>query len=387
MPELTYLDHHAAAPPAPEATAAMAAARQAAWANPSSVHAAGRESRKWLEGARERVAAAIGARASDVALVGGGTEACNLGVLGLARRAESTEQSPDGQHIVTTEIEHPAVARPIEALERCGMRVTRLALPNGAPFGTDQLAAALSQDTCLVALGWVNHETGTRLPLSAYSELCATRGIPLFVDATQAVGKLPVDVRDLGVDALAMASHKLGGPAGAGALWVRRDRQLSPVLLGGGQERGRRAGTPDVVAQVGFGAACSQVAARLLAQPRLAALQVRLEAGLQGLGALVNGDPSQRVATVVNVSFKGLRGDELVAALDVEGVACASGAACSSGLTEPSPVITAMYPQDPARARGALRFSFGPETRDADVDRALEKMALVLNRARAAGAS
>jgi cysteine desulfurase len=198
--------------------------------------------------------------------------------------------------------------------------------------------------------------------------------------ATQAAGKLAIDVRTLGADLLALASHKLGGPAGAGALWVRRGLELEPRTVGGAQERGRRAGSPDVAGAVGFGAACAALPERIAAQPALAALRERVEARLREMGAVVNGALGPRAATVTNASFAGRRGSELVAALDLEGVCAASGAACSSGLDQPSPVLLAMHSDEPWRATAALRLSFGPETSEAEAEAALGALRRVLAR-------
>jgi cysteine desulfurase len=368
-----YLDHHAATPICTAASLAMHAAGAAAWANPSSTHAVGRAARALLERARDQIADAIGASAADIVLTSGGSEACNLGVLGLQGLAR--------QHIVTTDIEHPAVAQALRRLEAAAaVCVTRLAVPAGAPPSAEQLASSLRSETRLCAIQWINHETGTILPVADYARVCRAAGVPLFVDATQAAGKLPIDVAMLGADLLALASHKLGGPAGAGALWVRRGLQLSPVIAGGGQERGRRAGSPDVLHAVGLGAACAQLRERLASQARLHSLRERAAAELTRLGGVLNGEPGNSVATVVNASFAGRRGDELVAALDLDGVCAASGAACSSGLSEPSPVLLAMYPSERWRASSALRLSFGPETTEVEVESALLVLARVLSR-------
>jgi cysteine desulfurase len=218
------------------------------------------------------------------------------------------------------------------------------------------------------------------LPVVEYAAVCRAASVPLFVDATQALGKLPVDVSALGADLVAMASHKLGGPAGAGALFVRRGQRLGPLLLGGAQERGLRAGSPDVLHAVGFGAACGAVRERLSAQPRLAPLRDRVQGELSALGAALNGAEAPRAATVVNASFPGRRGDALVAALDLEGVCASSGPACSSGLPAPSPSLLAMYPHEAWRAGAALRLSFGPETTEVEVETALDALRRVLAR-------
>jgi cysteine desulfurase len=369
-----YLDHHAATPLAPSVAAAMRGIGEAAWANPASTHVEGRASRALLERAREAIAAAIGATPADLLLTAGGTEACNLGVFGVLTGRSSA-------HAVTTEIEHPAIAEPLRQLEaRSALTVTRLAVPSGQPPAPAQLAEAIRSDTRLVAIQWVNHETGTLLPVQAYAAVCRAAGVPLCVDATQALGKLPIDVGELGADLVALASHKLGGPAGAGALWIRRGFEIEPWSIGGGQERGRRAGTPDVASQVGFGEACRVLRDRLASQATLGGLRDRLESALLALGAARNAEHGPRTCTASNVYFPGRRADLLVAALDLEGLAVSAGAACSSGKSEPSPVLLAMHPAEPARARASLRFSFGPEVSATDVDFAIEACARVLAR-------
>lgn len=369
---MIYLDHHAATPLHPAAREAMRTAEPQAWANPSSVHAAGRSSRALLERARERIALAIGAAPADVVLTAGGTEACNLGVLGgLGGLSEG-----DGA-ILSTQIEHPAVRA---ALGRHELRCSFLALPGGAAPTPDAFEAALGEQTRFAAVQWVNHETGTILPVAEYAARCRARGVRSFVDATQALGKLPVDVTALGADLVAFASHKIGGPAGAGALWVRRGVALEELALGGSQERGRRAGSPDVLAHIGFGAACDALSARLQALPRIARLRDRLEAWLLARGAEANAPAGPRVATVANVWLPGRRADVLLAALDLEGVAASSGAACSSGKSEPSPVLLAMHPAEPARASASIRFSFGPEVTETDIEYAEAALARVLAR-------
>lgn len=369
-----YFDHHAATPLDPRVHQALLGLGDAIWANPSSVHAEGRKSRALVERAREQVAHAIGGAPADIVLTSGGTEACNLGVLALPTLRP-------GAHIVTTPIEHPAVAEPIAQLEQsAGVRVTRLPVVRGRAPEPAQLAAAITPDTVLCALQWVNHELGTLLPIEAYAEVCRGAGVPLFVDATQAFGKLRISVRELEVAGLALASHKIGGPAGAGALWVKRGLDLSPIVRGGGQERGRRAGTPDVRALAGFGFASELVPARIAAMPRVAALRDRLEGALVQLGAVRNAPEGERVPTASNVFWPGRRSDVLVSALDIEGVAVSAGAACSSGKSEPSPVLLAVHPDEPARAEASTRFSFGPEVLEIDVDFAVERCERVVAR-------
>jgi cysteine desulfurase len=389
-----YLDHHAATPILPAVQREMLEAQAHAWANPSSVHTAGRASRALLERARERIATAIGARPADLVLTAGGTEACNLAIFGApsstfaaaeraahSMRAADERDARDAGELLGTRIEHPAVAEALRSVAaRNGWQVTWLEIARGLAPSADLFARTLGPNTRLAALQWVNHETGTLLPVAAYAGACRARGVLSFVDATQALGKVPVDVEALGADYVAFAAHKIGGPAGAGALWVRRGAPLESLSIGGSQERGRRAGTPDVLAQVGFGAACEALESRLADQPRIARLRDRLEASLIELGAKRNAAEGARVATATNLYFPGRRSDVLIAALDVEGLAASSGAACSSGKSEPSPVLLAMHPDEPERATSSIRLSFGPETLETDIDFALTCIRRVLAR-------
>jgi len=350
----------------------MASALVTAWANPSSTHRAGQASRELLEKARELVGRSIGAAPADVVLTAGGTEACNLGIRGLARGY---------RRVITTAVEHPAVAESVRHLRRDRREVSVLPVLAGTPPDPSELAPLLSEDA-LVALQWVNHETGTLFPVHDYAQICRARGARLFIDATQALGKIPIDVSSLGADAVAFAAQKIGGPAGAGACWVRRGIELDAVLDGGSQERGRRPGTPDTLSMVGFGAAASMTEQRLERQTSIAALRDRLEARLVEFGAVPNAK-EPRVATVCNVSFREWEGAIVVAALDLEGVCVSTGAACSSGLQEPSAVILAMYPDEQWRAGSAIRISLGIETTEHDIELALLAFQQVLSRAQA----
>jgi len=345
----------------------MAAAEADAWANPASVHRRGQRARAVLEDARARIAEAVGAAPADVVLTSGGTEAVNLAVLGLAGGVE---------RVVMTGLAHPALS---EAVAGLGVPVVRLDTPGGVPPDEEKVAGLLGPGVVLAA-SWVNHETGTILPMRRWARLAAARGARLAVDASQALGKLPVDAEALGATTLAVAAPKVGGPAGAGALVVSREVDLVPVLRGGGQERGRRPGSPDVVAAAGFGGACQALPSRLAAQEAVGWRRDLLEAHLVARGAIVNGAEAPRVSTVTNVSMKGIRGDAWVAALDVEGVCAASGAACSSGVVASSPVVTAMYPDAAWRATATLRLSLGPETTDDEVARAQLALDTVLKR-------
>lgn len=370
-----YLDHHAATPVHGHVRRAMDEALEVAWANPSSAHRDGQRARAVLEQARKHVGAALGVTPIDVVFTSGGTEACNLGVLGAALAASR----PGQLDVHTTSIEHPAVEASIEALQSLGARVIRHALhtAEGRRACAQAVAASRAEGRVpFVIAQAVNHETGTLVDVEALRlEVGEVLG---FIDASQALGKVDVAWSKLGF-CVAIAGAKIGAPS-VGALYVPRGMQLEARALGGGHERGRRAGTPDVVTIAGLGAACASLPSRLDAQPSIARLRDELEALLVSLGGVVNGAEWPRVATVVNASFRGWRGATLVAALDLEGLAVSAGAACSSGVDAPSPVLRALYPDAPWRATSALRVSLGPETSEADVAFAVGALKRVLSR-------
>lgn len=360
---MLYFDHHAAAPLLLEAREAMDAARDG-WANPSSAHAAGRRARALVEGARRQVASAVGAAPADVVFTSGGTEAC-AALFGVP-----------AARVLVGALAHPAMQEnAARTAERHRAELVRVAGPER------WLETALRPDD-LVAATWVNHEVGTITPLAELAERCHDAGAHLVVDATQALGKVPVDIASFPtVAGWAFASHKIGGPSGVGAWVVSRGVDFEPALHGGGQERGRRGGSQPAWATAAFGAACGTLPAQLAAMPAVARRRDRLEAAAAKHGAVVNGR-GPRVATVTNVSVPGWRGEELVAALDLEGLCASAGAACSSGVSGPSPVVAALHPEEPWRAEATLRLSLGPGTTGADVDAAIAILDRVLPRAR-----
>jgi cysteine desulfurase len=373
-----YLDHHALVPVSAAVRSAILAAYAESLGNPASVHRAGQRARARLEAARANVAASIGASAADLVFAGSGSEACNLGVLGLLR----PRLRAGHRRIVASRLEHPAVTEALRMLVGEGAECVDLPITAGIPATGAELCTLLDGDPAGVVVQWVNHETGLRFPIEAYAAACAERGIPLVVDGSQALGKLPIDVRRVPVSALVLSSAKVGGPAGVSAVFHARCEPMEAVVVGGGQERGLRPGTPDVAALTGFGEAARLVPLMLAQVDRTAELRTQLEAGLVQLGALVNGAESERVCSVTNVSFPGRRSDVLVAALDVEGLCVSAGAACSSGLSSPSPVLRALYAGDPGRAESALRFSLGTDTTAEDIEGALAIVARVLSRIR-----
>jgi cysteine desulfurase len=394
---MTYLDHAATTPVLPEVLVAMTE-QLGRVGNASSLHASGRAARRTAEQARERLAAALGARPSEVLFTGGGTESDNLAVKGLfwARR----EADPQRRRIVTSPIEHHAVLDSVEWLAKHeGAEVTWLPVEPTGRITPEALAGALGDgaDVALVSVMWANNEIGTVSDLAALAAVAHAVGVPLHTDAVQAVGQVPVDFAASGVDALTMTGHKLGGPMGAGALLLRRDAACMPLLHGGGQERDVRSGTLDVAAIVGLSVAAEvAVARREDRAERLAGLRDRLVAGVvrQVPDAQLNGAPLDdllaggpgRLPGNAHLSFPGAEGDALLMLLDAREVECSTGSACSAGVARPSHVLLGVG-ADPDRARSSLRFSLGTTSTDADVDAVLDVIAPVVERARRAGMS
>lgn len=349
----------------------MAAVWAEAWANPSSAHSEGRRARAALERTRSAVAEALRCASADVVMTAGGTEAANLGVLGLAGE-------PRGLTVVASVLEHPAISRSVAYLGERGADVH--VLPLHTEEGLSQLEALSgSSNRLLVAVTAASHETGVIHDLARIERACGPR-TTFVLDAAQALGKLWTERWSRDGWAIALSGAKVGASPGAGALVVPRGLDLEPRMLGGAQERGRRAGTLDVAAHAGWAAAIAEIDARLSGMERISMLRDRLEAELVARGAVVNGEGWPRIATVTNVSFRGWQSAVLVAALDLEGVSVSAGAACSSGLGTPSEGVLGLYPNEPWRAESCVRFSLGLETTDEDVSLALEALDRVLSR-------
>jgi cysteine desulfurase len=392
----TYLDHAATTPMLPEAVEAMAAALVRT-GNASSLHSAGRRSRRDVEESRERIAAAVGARPSEVVLTTGGTESDNLAVKGLywARR----QQDPARTRVLVSAIEHHAVldsAQWLNAHE--GAEVEVLEVDEVGRVRPETLRAALARSperAALVSVMWANNEVGTVNPIRELAATAHDFGVPFHTDAVQAVGILPVDFAASGVDALTLTGHKLGGPIGAGALLLGREVALTPLLHGGGQERDVRSGTLDTPAIVALAAA---VELSVADAPRRAAKLAGLRDDLVGKvlatvpDAKLNGDPGadvidagpSRLPGNAHLSFPGCEGDSLLMLLDAQGIECSTGSACTAGVAQPSHVLLAMGADDPT-ARGSLRFSLGHTSTSADVDAVAAVIGQVVDRARRAG--
>jgi cysteine desulfurase len=378
MHEPVYLDHAATTPLRPQVREAMLAVLADRWGNPSSVHRWGREARAVLEDARARFAAVLGAGPAEIVFTRGGTEADNLAILGRA--------GADGSRTVAVSaVEHKAVLASAKALAAEGGTLRTIPVDADGRVDLDALAAIVGTDRpAVVSVMWVNNEVGAVQPIEDVAAICAGAGVALHTDAVQALGKLPVRLDRVPVDLAAFSAHKLGGPRGTGALFVRRGTRLHPLLHGGGQERGLRSGTEDVAGAVGLAVAAELAEAeRETVMARLAALRGRLEAGLCGRvpGLRVNAAAAPRLPTISNVSAPGADAEMLLMALDLEGIAASSGSACSSGAVEPSHVLTAMgLPADVAGP--SVRFSLGRETTEADIGRALEVFPAVIERLR-----
>ncbi|HEX8241846.1 MAG TPA: cysteine desulfurase family protein, partial [Longimicrobium sp.] len=379
METAIYLDYAASAPIRPEAREAMLPFLEGRFGNPSSIHRFGREARAALEDARARLARVIGAQPAEVVFTRAGTEADDLAILGRARTLP-------GSPVAVTATEHKAVLASAHAAQAEGAPLIVLPVCGDGVVRMDAVDAALARKPAVVSVMWANNEVGTLQPVRQVGERCRAAGVAFHSDAVQALGKVPVRADQVAVDLLAFSAHKLGGPKGIGALYVRRGTQLRPLLYGGGQERGLRPGTEDVAGAAGFAAAAEAAeAAREAAMARIGALRDRLEAGLRARvpGLLVNGAGAPRLPTVSNVSVPGADPEALLVSLDLQGIAASSGSACSSGAVEPSHVLTAMG--IPAELAGpSVRFSLGWETTDAEIDRVLEVFPAVAERVRSA---
>jgi cysteine desulfurase len=385
---MPYLDHAATTPMLPEAVTAVADA-MGDLGNPSSLHGAGRRARRRIEESREQLAAALGARPSEVIFTAGGTEADNLAVKGLywARRAAD----PRRTKVIVSAVEHHAVLDSAEWLAAAqGAELVLLPVDAHGTVRPETLAAALAEDpdsVAVVSIMWANNEVGTVQPIAELAAIAHQHGIPFHTDAVQAISTLPVDFAESGVDALTMTGHKLGGPVGTGALLLRRNVDCVPLLHGGGQERDVRSGTLDVAGSVGLATATTiTVERRAEAAVTLAALRDELVAGIRATvpDVTLNGDPEHRLPGIAHLSFPGCEGDSLLMLLDARGVECSTGSACAAGVAQPSHVLTAMGASD-ATARGSLRFSLGHTSTSADVAAVVDAIGPAVERARRAG--
>jgi cysteine desulfurase len=378
-----YLDHAATTPVLPEVREAMLACLSDDFGNPSSLHGPGRRARQLVDDARDRVALAVGAEPSEIVFTGGGTEADNLAIKGAAHKRRG-----NGDHLVVSAFEHHAVLDAAAALERGGWRLSFAAVDSAGLVDPSAVASKVGPQTVLASVMAVNNEVGTiqDMPGIVRAAKEANDHVLVHTDAVQALGNIPVDVHAWGVDLAAFAAHKLGGPKGVGALFVRSGVPVEPVIHGGGQERGLRSGTLNVAGIVGFGIA-AEIAAKEVDEKRdrLTNLRTRLLEGITTIvsDASLNGDGERRVAGNVNVTIPRADAETMLLLLDRAGIACSSGSACASGAIDPSHVLTAMGISD-SRAASSLRFSLGRSSTSDDVDALLRALPEVVQRARRA---
>jgi cysteine desulfurase len=372
-----YLDFNATTPVEPEVLDAILPYFSGEFANAASIHTPGQKARAAVETAREKVAALIGARPQEIVFTSGGTESDNHAIFGIVPSSftsfASSTSLTSSPHVITSAIEHEAVLNACQALEKRGVRVTYLPVDREGQIDLDQLRRAIRPETVLISIMHANNELGTVQPLAAIGRIAAEADVYLHTDAVQSAGKIPIDVNALGVDLLSISGHKLYAPKGIGALYVRGGTRVRQLLYGGHHQRGFRPGTENVAGIVGLGKA-GEMARMSLADDarRISALRDGLQRGLLELVpySRVNGGRGARTPNTTNLVFPGVEGEALLIALDLKGLACSTGAACSSGAVEPSHVLTAIgLPAEEARA--SLRFSLGRHTTSADIDFAL----------------
>ncbi len=375
-----YLDHNATTPVHTEVKEAVAPFLSELFGNPSSIHWAGRDVRKSLEDARQEIATFFGCQPLEIVFASSGTESDNLAIKGIAFRKGNA-----GKHIVTSTVEHPAVMNTCRFLEGQGFRVTYAPVNRQGIVEPDSVRRAITKDTILVSVMYANNETGCIMPIDEIGAIAREAGVLMHTDAVQATGKIPVEWKTLPVDLLTFSGHKINALKGAGGLIVRKGIELEAVLHGGHQERGRRGGTENVVGIVGMGKAFSLLRAGMEEEVReTRRLRDKFEKTLFGRipDLVLNGHPTERLPNTVNISFRFVEGEALLLNLDMLGIACSSGSACTSGSLEGSPILMAMG-TDPIDAQGALRFSLGRGNTDTDIEYAVDAIEAVVEKLRA----
>ena len=374
-----YLDNSATTQVSEEVFEEMLPYFKEEFGNPSTLYSIGRESKKALELARKRVADAINAKPEEIFFTGGGSESDNLAVKGIAFKL-----AKKGKHIITTEIEHPAIKETLYFLESLDFKVTYLPVYENGIIKIEDLKEAITDETILITVMHANNEIGTLQPIEEIGKIACEKGIKFHTDAVQSFGKVEVDVEKLNVDLLSLSSHKINGPKGVGALYIRKGTRVVPLIHGGGQEKGIRAGTENVPGIVGFGKACELAAAQLDEHyDKLSAIRDELiDKVLTTIPeAYLNGDAENRLPNLVNFRFKAIEGESLILLLDAKGYQASTGSACSSNKLEASPVLTALG-LDPVDVHGSLRISLAPESDAFDVDAFVETIAESVQRLR-----
>ncbi len=374
-----YLDYAATTPTHPDVVQAMLPYFNQSFGNPSSIYSYGQEARGVIEDAREKVAALIGARPDEIVFTSGGTEADNFAIKGTA------STSPDKNHIITSAIEHHAVLETCHFLERRGFQITLVPVDSSGLVDPDEVRRAITDRTALISIMHANNEIGTIEPIAELARVAHEAGVYFHTDAVQTAGQIPVDVNELDVDMLSVSAHKLYGPKGVGALYIRKGTRMVPFMHGGGQELGRRSGTENVPGIVGFGKAAEIARQAVLTEPaRLTPMRDRLIEGILGSieGSRLNGHRRQRLPNNVNVSIDYVEGESMLLNLDLESICASTGSACSSSSLEASHVLLALGLAH-EQAHGSLRFTLGKWTVDEDIDRVLEVLPRIISKLRA----
>lgn len=376
-----YLDNNATTPVHPEVLEAMLPYFKEIFGNPSSIHWFGQQAHIAVENAREKVAELIGADdTSEIIFTSGGTEANNLAIKGVAFALKEK-----GNHIITSQIEHHAVLNPCKNLEKFGFEITYLPVDKYGIVDLEALKKSISPKTILVSIMFANNEVGTIQPIEEISKICQKNGVYFHTDAVQAVGKIHIDVKKLGINMLSLSAHKIYGPKGVGALYIKKGTRIQPILHGGHHEKNRRAGTENVSGIVGLGKAC-EIAKRDIEQEikNLTYLRDKLWKGISEKidNVQLNGHPEKRLPNTLNVSFKYIEGESILLNLDLKGVAVSTGSACTSGTLEPSHVLEAMG-VDPVFSQGAIRFSLGRENTEEEIDYVVNILPEIVSKLRA----
>lgn len=374
-----YLDNAATTALSPKVLEAMVPYMTSIYGNPSSVHAFGREAKQGMDAARDQVAKALNCGPAEVIFTGCGTESDNTAILGAAERYKDK-----GRHIVTTSVEHHAVLHTCEYLEKHGCEVTYLPVDADGRVSPEQVREAIRPDTVLVSIMFANNEVGTIMPIPEIAAVCHEKGVLFHTDAVQAVGHIPVDVQAMGIDMLSLSAHKFHGPKGVGVLYCRKGIRLPSYILGGAQEKGRRAGTENVPGIVGLGAAIELACANMRENAaRMTVLRDRLMQGIAQIPEVkLNGHPTERLPNNVNYSIKYIEGESILLMLDMNGIAASSGSACTSGSLDPSHVLLAMgLPHE--TAHGSVRLTLGDDTTAEDIDYTIGVLKNTVTRLRA----
>jgi cysteine desulfurase len=373
-----YADNNATTMVAPEVKDEILPFLTDLYGNPSSMHIFGGQVKKHLDSAREKVASLINADPSEIIFTSCGTESDNTAINGILAA------NPDKRHIITTRVEHPAVKNLCQMHASNGYRVTEISVDKTGQIDLDELRESLDEDTAVVSMMWANNETGVIFPIDEAAQMCNSKGIPFHTDAVQAAGKISIDAKKTPFDLLAISGHKLHAPKGIGVLYVRKGTSISPLIVGGHQENGRRAGTENIPYIVGLGKA-GEIALQNIEneQSQVAKIRDRLETELleKAIDASVNGDVNNRLPNTTNISFKYIEGESILLLLSAQGIAASSGSACTSGSLEPSHVLRAMGVPF-TRVHGSVRFSLSRFNTDEDISIIVDKMLAIEKRLR-----